>query len=1030
MAQAVIVVAQVVAAQTIKQLAVQIAVQLALAAVAYAMADTTNIKQDLRRDVTSRGTTDPCKIVYGTALVSGPMFYQNVAGAENEHLFTGICLAAHEVVSIGDVHIDDNVILSSNINWTTGDVTQSPYTGYALVYRGLGTATQTAPSVFTSYFPSDWDSTGQGKGIAYLIFGATLTDNSAENTWRGGYPQAIRALVTGKKVYDPRRDPSQTTVYDGLGAQSMYDDTSWEWSENPILCTMDYITDTKLGMGFSKTRFDMEQIAEDADYCDALVSIPDSGTQKRYTCNGTLLTTVDHKSNIAALLSSCNGRIRYAQGKFQIYAHRWVAPVAAAAIDTTWLRGDVSVKSGPEKSQRHNTIRVYYTDPEQEYKVVQTIDVTASSYVARDNGEVLLKEIQSPFTNNDYMAQRLALNLLQQTDEQKTIHLPCNYKATQIGIHQEATVTIPELGYADKIFRCIGWKFNDITDEGGVDLIMQEDSSGAYADPSPASYATKSGGVITYPTDFVPAPTGAAIKQTVGGIEVYWTMPEPSTAWSVVQVWVSTSNSRASAVKVAELRGSSYTYIPATTDDIYYFWIRAERDGVYSDWVPNTTTTTLQATAGGYVDFDSQNNRNANPISAPTISTSGAAVDASYTLNSLSSNVSFEWTWAYDEATIDGFFVYVYDSSSSSAHTMGSTPVAERKFTVPRDVRAIILYDVDATRYYTFGVQAYRVVDPDVAASGQIVSSISQPTISAENPFRPATSGSAGIAILNTITLNPTKYIFSVAYSTGAIQSLERFASDGWLTAGEKNQVLIEWDTVTAMYDEIITSAASVSVSYTSLTTVYDALGTYLNDGTAWNPGDATPLWLNGELALDQSIDPATFRAKWVDFYNAYQTLTTAINAVNINPGNPIDDDNRDDVLANNVITSIPEIDQNASPVAGSGYASWVVYTEIQLTRTGTANPARITWQFAVDYTSTDKIINIRLGKYDSTGTTLIRTLGNIQVDYEQEVIMGTNFDAYDDFGTYGYTYTYKLEAKLETTIEIITRLIGESWKK
>ena len=45
---------------------------------------------DISRQQTVRGTVEPQKVVYGEALVSGPIFFVGVSGTENRDLYHGI----------------------------------------------------------------------------------------------------------------------------------------------------------------------------------------------------------------------------------------------------------------------------------------------------------------------------------------------------------------------------------------------------------------------------------------------------------------------------------------------------------------------------------------------------------------------------------------------------------------------------------------------------------------------------------------------------------------------------------------------------------------------------------------------------------------------------------------------------------------------------------------------------------------------------------------------------------------------------
>lgn len=143
------------------------------------------------------------------------------------------------------------------------------------------------------------------------------------------------------------------------------------------------------------------------------------------------------------------------------------------------------------------------------------------------------------------------------------------------------------------------------------------------------------------------------------------------------------------------------------------------------------------AIASAVTDFNAGNNRNASAIAAPTLSTTGAAVDHTLQTDG-SADVSFEWVWGGNNADIDGFLIHVAKRTASGAYTLGTTPSEETVYTVPATARAFIIYGTAANSYYTIGVQAYRSVDKDVNAAGVIKSTLVKSTASGENPYRPS----------------------------------------------------------------------------------------------------------------------------------------------------------------------------------------------------------------------------------------------------------------------------------------------------
>ena len=163
-------------------------------------------------------------------------------------------------------------------------------------------------------------------------------------------------------------------------------------------------------------------------------------------------------------------------------------------------------------------------------------------------------------------------------------------------------------------------------------------------------------------------------------------------------------------------------------------------DNNYSSW--NSTAT----------NFDTRNDRISTTPADPVISASGSAVDHVINTDG-SADISLEWafTGAGDAYDIDGFVVLLRSSTSSAAYTFGTTPSEEHVTYATKDKLAAIFEGVPADKYYTFGVKAYRMVDQDINAAGIIYSNVVQPSLAAENPYRPSANVAFAGNIIGTI---------------------------------------------------------------------------------------------------------------------------------------------------------------------------------------------------------------------------------------------------------------------------------------
>ena len=561
---------------------------------------------DRTRQQTVRGTIEPQKVVYGEALVSGPIFFVGVAGTDNDTLYHSIALTGHEVEDITDIYFDNERIADTSINvsgqvttGTFGPTSEEPSTYICSINRRLGADSQTVDTYLSSAFSSEWTSAHRSRGISTITTRWVLTDSSQE-LWDRLTPRDIKALVKGKKdIYDPRLDTS-------AGANPT-DSTYQQWTNNPALCAANYLTDTTFGLSVPTSKIDWAAVETAADACDVSVTVP-GGTQKRFTANGVLFATDTHKANINKLMSAMNGSLVYSNGVYTIKAGVYEAPTESLNEDD--LAGAISVKTSVERGDRFNTVRPIFIDPDQNHKSVEAPEVSITSSVNRDNGEILTRDVQLSFTNTSYMAQRIAHKQIQLTDQQTVLTFPCNLSGLRVDVGDRVSVTVAELNYSNKVFRCSGWSFSD-TQDGVVNLTLLEDDSGSYADPTSGEYSTRApSGTITQGFRGVPDPQNLTATAGLKSIELNWTNPVNTSQFKEIVVYASPDSSWANKVEIGRTMGTQFIHDASNSADAVavgntrYYWVRALAYGsgsgsfVESDRNPDNDTSNIFATVG------------------------------------------------------------------------------------------------------------------------------------------------------------------------------------------------------------------------------------------------------------------------------------------------------------------------------------------------------------------------------------------------------------------------------------------------
>ena len=412
-----------------------------------------------------RSSTEPRRVIYGQARVSGPLVFahttNSASGGKNHILHLVVALAGHPVQSIGAIFVDDVRLegRKASRSWSLPPK-ESVYT-LDPAYNGvsqtnllqwrihLGAPDQTYDTELYHAAPDAWTEQHRLRGVAYAI----VRLQWESSVWAGGLPN-LSWEVKGRLVYDPRTKKTA-------------------WSDNPALCIRDYLV-SDFGLNCQADEIDEASFIAAANVCDELVPIASGGKQKRYTCNGVFALDEKPIDIVENLLTSCAGVLVYAQGKYRLYPAAYRVPVQR--LDASLLRGAISVFPRTSLQEKVNTIRGTYTEPLDGWQQAEFPPVSVD--LADDRNVKLVKDIDLPFTINTYEAQRLARVMLQKARYPLTVKMPCTLGALGVGVCEPVLLTIDQLGWTDKVFVPTGWS---LSAEGGVDLVLQEDNASIYA---------------------------------------------------------------------------------------------------------------------------------------------------------------------------------------------------------------------------------------------------------------------------------------------------------------------------------------------------------------------------------------------------------------------------------------------------------------------------------------------------------------------------------------------------------------------
>tara|TARA_B100001939_G_scaffold276480_1_gene244741 strand:+ start:6857 stop:9757 length:2901 start_codon:yes stop_codon:yes gene_type:complete len=394
-------------------------------------------------------------IIYGQQRVGGVIFYRSITN-DQLYLHTLIALAGHECEEIGTIYADNVALTLDGNNFVTNDQFQikdadGNIVNSALrINKHLGSSTQSADADLVAE-DSAWTSSHQARGVAYIYIRAEF-DTSI-------FPQGLptfSAIVKGKKVFDPR---TSTTA----------------WSSNAALCLRDYLI-SDYGLGAESTEINDTVFSTAANTCDENVTLSAGGTEKRYTVDGSFVTSLPPDDIITDLVASMAGTIYYSQGQWGVKAGEFTSSVLT--LDEDDLRSNLQVNTRHSRRDNFNTVSGMFSGPDTEYQPTDFPQITSSTFVSVDGGETVVQDIPLPFTSTASRAQRIAKIALYRNREQLTISGTFGLRALQLQIGDIVSITNTRLGFSSKTFEVADWRFGFGTDQTlEVHLTLREISS-------------------------------------------------------------------------------------------------------------------------------------------------------------------------------------------------------------------------------------------------------------------------------------------------------------------------------------------------------------------------------------------------------------------------------------------------------------------------------------------------------------------------------------------------------------------------
>jgi hypothetical protein len=451
----------------------------------------TNLSQGTM--ATAKSGIAPHRIIYGKTRVGGTMVYAETTN-DNDFLHMIITVAGHEINSITKIFFnEDEVPLTQDGSDSNGVARLFPssgneYEGKARIKKHLGTDSQAADADLVSEI-TQWTTDHRLRGIAYVYVRLDFDSDVYTN----GVPN-VTFEVEGRKVFDPRN-------------------SSTAFSTNPALCIRDYLLNERFGLDADASEINDTNMASVANTCDESVSLT-SGTEKRFTMNGTFTVEKTPKRILENMLSTIGGHLIYSNGQFKLRPAVYESPTVT--LTEEHIRSGISLNTRVSKKELFNAVKGLYSEPANNYQPSDYPILTDSTFESEDNSERIFGEFNFPMTTSSTTVQRLSKIQLLKARQQISFTAEFNLKAFQLDIGDTVQITNSRLGFSNKTFEISNWSF---AMGGGSDAPIpvvscefRETASAVY-DFATSGYSTISSGKATNlpSVNSVTAPTAVTL---------------------------------------------------------------------------------------------------------------------------------------------------------------------------------------------------------------------------------------------------------------------------------------------------------------------------------------------------------------------------------------------------------------------------------------------------------------------------------------------------------------------------------------
>lgn len=224
-------------------------------------------------------------------------------------------------------------------------------------------------------------------GVAYSV----VTSLWNRELFAGAIPEPMFEDM-GIWFYDVRKD----STAGGVGTHRLDDPSTWAWTDNPIVIIYGILLGIKYegewiwgGQDITQNHLPFANWAAQMDKCDALVSIPGGGTEKRFRCGYEISVDLEPQAVIGELLKTCEGRIAEIGGIYKVLVGEPDAPVVAVTPDDIVVSDQQTFEPFPGLENLFNEMRADYPEPGEAWEMKEAPPRLRSDLVLADDGRRL-----------------------------------------------------------------------------------------------------------------------------------------------------------------------------------------------------------------------------------------------------------------------------------------------------------------------------------------------------------------------------------------------------------------------------------------------------------------------------------------------------------------------------------------------------------------------------------------------------------------------------------------------------------------